>query len=69
MRNKILKLKEKMSLYDMALDIGISESSLYNYLNSYRNVSTKTENKIREYFKKERVNENTTRKKYSNFYK
>ena len=39
MKSKILKLKEKMSLYEVAVDMGISESTLYNYLNDYKKVS------------------------------
>lgn len=51
MKRKILSLKNKMSLYDIALDIGISESSLYCYINNYRKVGPKTVDKIREYLK------------------
>ena len=43
-----------MSLYEIALDIGISESTLYNYINDYKKVSKKSENKIKEYFRGER---------------
>lgn len=61
MKLKILSLKERMSLYEIALDMGISESTLYNYVNDYRKVSKKSVDKIRMYFKeKERVNENYT---------
>lgn len=61
MKLKILSLKERMSLYEIALDMGISESTLYNYVNDYKKVSKKSVDKIRMYFKeKERVNENYT---------
>ena len=61
MKLKILSLKERMSLYEIALDMGISESTLYNYVNDYKKVSKKSIDKIRMYFKeKERVNENYT---------
>lgn len=49
MREKILELKKKYSLYEIALDIGISESSLYNYVNKYKNVSRKIVNKIERF--------------------
>lgn len=60
MKLKILSLKEKMSLYEIALDMGISESTLYNYVNDYKKISKKSRDKIRMYFEKERVNANNT---------
>ena len=36
LKEKLLKLKKEKSLYEVALDSGISESSLYNYLNDYK---------------------------------
>lgn len=42
------------SLYDMSLDIGISESSLYSYIHRYKPISNKMRDKI-EKFLKERV--------------
>ena len=36
MKQKILKLKEKESLYEIALEMGLSETTLYNYLNDYK---------------------------------
>ena len=61
MKLKILSLKERMNLYEIALDMGISESTLYNYVNDYKKVSKKSVDKIRMYFKeKERVNEDYT---------
>ena len=61
MKKKILKLKKKISLYEISLDMGISESSLYNYLNDYKTVSSKIKDKITRYFK-ERENASTTNK-------
>lgn len=60
MKEKILKLKEKESLYEIALEIGISESTLYNYLNDYKKVSRKSIEKIEIYFKRRENNENIT---------
>lgn len=61
MKGEILKLKKKESLYEIALDIGISEATLYNYVNDYKKISEKSIDKIREYFRKrEEKNENTT---------
>ena len=51
MKRKILNLKNRMSLYEIALDIGISESSLYSYVNDYRKVSPRIVAKIREYLR------------------
>ena len=61
MKQKILELKKKTSLYDIALDIGISEATLYNYVNDYKKISEKSVDKIRKYFRKrEEKNENTS---------
>ena len=61
MRRKILSLKKSMSLYEVALEIGISESTLYNYINNYKEISKKSEAKIRDYFRKrDEKNENIT---------
>jgi DNA-binding LacI/PurR family transcriptional regulator len=61
MRKRILSLKKRMSLYDVALDIGISESTLYNYINNYKKISRKSLEKIEKYFRKREENyENTT---------
>lgn len=61
MKQKILSLKEKISLYEIALDMGVSESTLYNYVNDYKKISKKSRDKIRMYFEKERVtNESNT---------
>ena len=50
-----------MSLYEVALEIGISESTLYNYINNYKEISKKSEAKIRDYFRKrDEKNENIT---------
>ena len=58
MKERILKIKEQSSLYSIALDIGISESTLYNYINDYRKISKTSINKIREYLKRRENNEN-----------
>lgn len=60
MKQKILKLKKRLSLYDIALDIGISESTLYNYVNEYKQISKKSEEKIEKYFRRREENENIT---------
>ena len=61
MKQKILELKKKTSLYDMALDMGISEATLYNYVNDYKKISEKSVERIKEYFRKrEEKNENIT---------
>ena len=49
MKVDILNLKKKMSLYEIALDIGISEATLYNYVNDYKKISKKSVEKIKEY--------------------
>ena len=59
MKQKILKLKEKESLYEIALEMGLSETTLYNYLNDYKKVSRKSIGKIERYFKRRENNENT----------
>jgi transcriptional regulator with XRE-family HTH domain len=59
-KQKILKLKKRLSLYDIALDIGISESTLYNYVNEYKQISKKSEEKIEKYFRRREENENIT---------
>lgn len=60
MKSRILNLKKNKSLYDIALDIGISESTLYNYVNDYKNISKKSKEKIRVYFERREENENYT---------
>ena len=60
MKQKILELKKKISLYEIALDIGISEATLYNYVTNYKKVSEKSAEKIREYFRRREENENIT---------
>ena len=60
MKNKILKLREKMSLYEIAIEIGISETTLYSYINDYKKVSRKSIGKIERYFKRRENNENIT---------
>lgn len=60
MKQKILKLKKRLSLYDIALDIGISESTLYNYVNEYKQISKKSEEKIEKYLRRREENENIT---------
>ena len=52
MIQKILELKKEKSLYEIALDIEVSESSLYNYINNYRKLGKKTLEKIRAYFER-----------------
>jgi DNA-binding CsgD family transcriptional regulator len=60
MKQKILKLKEKESLYEIALEMGLSETTLYNYLNDYKKISEKSIGKIKRYFKRRENNENIT---------
>lgn len=50
MKERILKLKSKKSLYEVALDIGVSEASLYCYLSNYKKVGSKVLKKLEEYF-------------------
>lgn len=59
MKQKILKLKEKESLYEIALEMGLSEATLYNYLNDCKKISEKSIGKIERYFKRRENNENT----------
>jgi hypothetical protein len=63
MKTKILEIKKKESLYDIALDIGISETSLYRFINNYTNVSDKIKDKIRGYLKR-REQENEDNEDY-----
>jgi DNA-binding LacI/PurR family transcriptional regulator len=67
MKSKILSLKEKISLYEVALDIGVSESTLYNYVNDYKKISKKSRDKIRMYFKRREENENYANQTNRNF--
>ena len=39
-------------MYEIALDMGISEYSLYCYVNNYAKVSQKRKDKIQNYLKK-----------------
>lgn len=48
----VLTYKKNTSLYDIALDIGISESSLYKFMNGDK-LSDKTLNKINNWFMQE----------------
>lgn len=45
----IMKAKDKTNLYDVALDIGISESSLYKYLHEGK-VGKKVYSKLKEWY-------------------
>lgn len=56
MKRRILRLKKNKSLYNIALDIGISEFSLYSYMNDYKKVGPKTIAKIRDYLNRGRRN-------------
>ena len=67
MKSKLLSLKEKISLYEVALDIGVSESTLYNYVNDYKKISKKSRDKIRMYFKRREENENYANQTNRNF--
>lgn len=60
MKEKILELKKKKSLYRIALDMDISESTLYNYINDYKKISQKSIDRIREYFNRREENEDIT---------
>ena len=51
----VLTYKKNTSLYDIALDIGISESSLYKFMNGDK-LSNKTLNKINNWFMQEIAN-------------
>ena len=52
MKEKLKKLKEKKSLYEISLDIGVSNSSLYNYLNDYKELSKPIKDKIEKYLER-----------------
>lgn len=43
--------KNNVTLFDLALDVGVSESTLYNIKNSYHNVSQNMLNKVEKFFK------------------
>ena len=43
--------KNNVTLFDLALDIGVSESTLYNIKNNYHNVSQNMLNKVEKFFK------------------
>ena len=47
-----LKLPQNKSMYELALDMGISEYSLYCYVNNYNKVSEKRKKLIENYLKK-----------------
>lgn len=49
----VLEQKEQRSLYEIALDIGISESSLYKYVTT-GNIGDRVYKKIRKWYKNER---------------
>jgi len=49
--NKYLD-KYHVSLYDLSLDIGCSESSLYSYKTNYNKVSNRMKERIENYLKK-----------------
>jgi len=49
---KMQKLLKKKSTYDIALDMGISEYSLYCYVNNYDKVSAKRRKLIENYLEK-----------------
>ena len=51
MKEKILKLKSQKSLYEVALDIGVSEASLYCYLSNYKKTGKKVLERLENYFK------------------
>lgn len=55
MKEKILELKERKSLHEIALDIGVSEASLYCYVCNYRKIGKKVLSKIEAYFEKEKI--------------
>ena len=52
MKHKLLELKSTKSLFEISLDIGVSESSLYNYLNDYKEISKPIREKIESYLEK-----------------
>lgn len=49
LKEAIMKAKDKTNLYDVALDIGCSESSLYKYLNEGK-IGKKVYNKIKNWY-------------------
>lgn len=51
MKNKLHELLQTQSMYDLALDIGISQYSLYCYINNYKPVGQKVLKKIQEFLK------------------
>lgn len=48
----ISKLLQTQSMYDLALDIGISQYSLYCYINGFAKVSQRMKDKIQTYINK-----------------
>lgn len=48
----ISKLLQTQSMYDLALDIGISQYSLYCYVNDFAKVSQRMKDKIQAYINK-----------------
>jgi hypothetical protein len=62
MKERILKLKSKKNLYEVAGDIGISEASLYCYLSNFKKVENKILNKLEKYFKGEKDENKSFRK-------
>lgn len=69
MRNKILELKKIMSLYEIALEMDLSETTLYNYMKGCKNISRRSLGKIQRYLKRREENENTTNSRQCNFQK
>ena len=51
--DKILKMKESKRLYEIALDMGVSEYPLYCLINNYKKVGERTVRKIENYLEKE----------------
>ena len=49
MKASISKLLETQSMYDLALDMGISEYSLYCYVNNYDKISQRRKQLIENY--------------------
>lgn len=66
MKEKILKLKKTMSLYEIAIEMDLSETTLYNYITGCKNLSRRSLGKIERYFKRREENENTTNKRQHN---
>ena len=54
MSDLLIKYLDKyhVSLYDLSLDIGCSESSLYSYKTNYNKVSNRMKEKIENYLRK-----------------